>query len=184
MSARDIVKAAAELPISRDRDALRSWLRKQGQTAALDCAVEWLMEELRRTQRSSALIVERAASRCAEPKDAPALIDAAELSSAAEARSARLARLTARVNSEVARHQLELNSEWTPALRSQEIGLPDGTRTTWGAATAEQHEARARMFTEYATAHIEGAARHLKAAEELRAHRAACLDALLDGIAA
>lgn len=73
----------------------------------------------------------------------------------------------------------KLRMEWTAELLSSPIAMPDGTRTTWGAATVEQHRARAAMFEANATANAQGAARHLLAVHELEAAGVDCLNDLV-----
>ena len=67
---------------------------------------------------------------------------------------------------------------WSGDLRSQAIRMPDGETTTWGAATIEQHARRVAMFATTATANIEGAARHRRAIDDLKAAGVATLDDL------
>jgi hypothetical protein len=62
----------------------------------------------------------------------------------------------------------DLRMEWTEELLSSAFALPDGTLTTWGAATVADHEARRDMFTANAQANVEGAARHDAAIRELQ----------------
>lgn len=62
----------------------------------------------------------------------------------------------------------ELFVEWTSALLGAEIAMPDGTRTTWGEATIEQHERRRAMSAGNAMANMENAARHAEAVDLLR----------------
>lgn len=57
--------------------------------------------------------------------------------------------------------------EWTTELLNSPISLPDGTETTWGEATIDQHLARQEMFQKNALANVEGAARHAYAAKQL-----------------
>lgn len=71
-----------------------------------------------------------------------------------------------------------LRIEWTAELLSTSFGLPDGSVTTWGDATAEQHQERLEMYAGQAKAGIEGAARHQKAIEDLRRGGAETLNAL------
>jgi len=78
-------------------------------------------------------------------------------------------RLTERLTTVVEDFKSSLRIEWTNELLSTEIAMPDGTRTTWGAATIDQHAERAEMFEQMAQGNIEGAVRHRKAIDELRA---------------
>lgn len=82
-----------------------------------------------------------------------------------------LAKMTA-ITEDYARH---LRMEWTAELLATGFPLPDGTRTTWGQATIEQHQARVAMFEGQALNAVEGAARHRKAIHALQATGARCL---------
>lgn len=59
--------------------------------------------------------------------------------------------------------------EWTDNLLRSKFALGDGTETTWGDATREQHLYRINMHKAHAAAGIEGAARHQQAIDELDA---------------
>jgi hypothetical protein len=76
-----------------------------------------------------------------------------------------------------ARH---LRMEWTAELLATGFPLPDGTRTTWGAATVDQHRARVAMFEGQAVAAVESAARHRKAIDALHSSGASCLAELAE----
>lgn len=52
---------------------------------------------------------------------------------------------------------------WTDDLLGSTFALPDGSRATWGSATAEQHEARLAMLMATAAGTAETAALHKKA---------------------
>lgn len=85
--------------------------------------------------------------------------------------------------------QVELLAEekllaWTEDLLGAEFRLSDGTLTTWGAATLEQHRERVEMFTKNATASALGAGRHLQAVQELEAAKASTLNDLVAAPAA
>lgn len=75
----------------------------------------------------------------------------------------------------IERQAQQLAIEWTQDLLGTTFGLPDGTLTTWGEATVEQHRERLRMFTAQAVTGIEGAARHRQAIQEIEGSGAACL---------
>lgn len=62
--------------------------------------------------------------------------------------------------------------EWTTELLGAAFRLADGTITTWGEATEEQHLERVKMFERQAVTGVMGASRHLQAVEEIRAHGA------------
>lgn len=66
------------------------------------------------------------------------------------------------------RYTEEMRIQWTAELLDTSFALRDGTETTWGDATIEQHEARRQMFLDNAHANMEGAARHEIAVRELR----------------
>lgn len=76
-----------------------------------------------------------------------------------------------------------LHIEWTAELLDTEFALGDGTRVTWGEATAEQHRSRAELFANNAAANLEGAARHQKAVAALLESGASTLRDLV-GVAA
>jgi hypothetical protein len=61
----------------------------------------------------------------------------------------------------------ELRVAWTAELLSAGIAMPDGTRTTWGDATLEQHRARHDMLAHSAQTNMENAARHALAMDLL-----------------
>jgi hypothetical protein len=69
--------------------------------------------------------------------------------------------------------------EWTRDLLDSSLPLGDGTRTTWGQATIEQHEARAAMFEQYAQSNVDGAVRHRAAIAALRGSAYVCLNDLV-----
>lgn len=69
-----------------------------------------------------------------------------------------------------------LRIEWTAELLESEISMPDGRRTTWGAASLDDHRKRKAMFESNAVANLEGAARHAKAIEDLESTGASCLN--------
>lgn len=145
-------------------------------------------ELIRARLRSSTLSIEREAEQPRPPKTRPrrgtraydwwateteegrAYEDEREKS-----RQRHLDKLVGKINAIVDDYKDQLRIEWTAQLLASEIAMPDGTLTTWGAATIEQHEARAAMFEANAVANAEGAARHLKAIDELRAAGVGCL---------
>lgn len=131
-------------------------------------ATQWLGTQIRKTGRAQTLTVERAAVRASQPKLREFVTpkrDAAQMSAA----------LTD-VRAAVARHTKRLISDWTAEMLAARISMPDGTTTTWGAATVEQHRTRAEMFEANATWNLEGAARHRMALAELAATGAATLN--------
>lgn len=61
----------------------------------------------------------------------------------------------------------DLTVEWTSELLAAEIAMPDGTRTTYGEATVEQHRKRYGMLIKLSTANAHAAAIHQRAMNEL-----------------
>ncbi len=72
----------------------------------------------------------------------------------------------------------ELEIEWTAALLTTTVSLPDGSRVEWGEATREQHEARLEMLAKHAAGELETAARHRAAIDAIDAAGARCLNEL------
>lgn len=70
--------------------------------------------------------------------------------------------------------------EWTEELLAAEIAMPDGSRTTWGLATIQQHRLRHDMLAKNAMANMENAARHSIAIEALTTSGAPNLAALVE----
>ncbi|MBD8056666.1 hypothetical protein ICV35_23740 [Rhodococcus ruber] len=60
--------------------------------------------------------------------------------------------------------------EWQEELLASRFVLNDGTMVSWGEATEDQHQERIDMFLANAASNTEGAARHQKAINDLRAH--------------
>ncbi len=59
--------------------------------------------------------------------------------------------------------------QWTEELLNAEIATGDGTMTTWGDATIDQHKARMAMHKKNAMAGAEGYARHAAAIADIQA---------------
>lgn len=85
---------------------------------------------------------------------------------------------TARRNALLNKIRFDTAVEWTKEILETDFALHDGTRVTWGAATAEQHQARIAMLYGHATASAEAAARHDAALQTLADFGASCLDAI------
>lgn len=79
-----------------------------------------------------------------------------------------------------ARLKAELYVQWTDELLSAEIAMPDGSRTTWGLATIEQHQVRRDRFASNAMANMECAARHAQAIDALTTSGAPNLAVLME----
>jgi hypothetical protein len=93
------------------------------------------------------------------------------------------ARLNESLGDILREYTTRLRMEWTSELLASEITLPDGTVTTWGDATVEEHEQRRQMFMKMAATNVEGAARHEQAIRALREGGATNLRALVgDGL--
>lgn len=69
-------------------------------------------------------------------------------------------RLQSRMTEIMSEFESSLRMTWTQELLDSEFVLSDGTTTTWGDATAEQHRDRVTQFTDSAAASIEAAGRH------------------------
>jgi hypothetical protein len=85
------------------------------------------------------------------------------------------------MSTSIERFQAEIKMEWTTELLASRFALPDGTQTTWGAATVEQHEARRGMFAANVLANAEGAIRHDQAIAALRESGASTLAEMMAG---
>lgn len=70
----------------------------------------------------------------------------------------------------------ELHIQWTDELLGSGFKLGDGSATTWGAATIEQHESRIRMLMNNVEGNIDAMKRHEAAVIVLAGSGAACLD--------
>lgn len=84
-----------------------------------------------------------------------------------------------KINEAMEEYKRHVIMEWTEELLGQAISLPDGSRTTWGEASAAQHKERRDMFRKNAVANAEGAARHEQALEALASSGASCLNELV-----
>lgn len=174
-------------------NTLYSWVDANLTAAEVrECAVAFLWRELEATERRRTLAAERAATRPAreastdddtEADDTEADRRAAAAREEADQQAARriatLATLATLVEDAVAAHEAALSIEWTPELREQPIRMPDGSRTSWGEATIAQHRQREAMFTDFAVANVEGAARHRRAIDDLTAAGVATLNDLV-----
>jgi hypothetical protein len=81
-------------------------------------------------------------------------------------------RAEAMIHDYVARMSLDLK----PELLMSRFALGDGSETSWGEATAEQHRYRQEMYTANVVADAEGAARHVLAIQMLEAENAVTLN--------
>lgn len=70
----------------------------------------------------------------------------------------------------------ELDIEWTAALLTSTVALPDGTRVEWGEATRNQHASRLDMLARHAATELDSATRHRAAIDALDASGARCLN--------
>lgn len=201
-----VLDEAAEL-VAEGRgeyDAAREALTAQTSDVYRELAVAAIVDAVRRRQRSNVLSIEREAVRPtqtqerikgADPghrrRDRRAYWDWVEAtdegkkyeSEIAAADAAAASRLHENLRSAMAEMTAALRIEWTRELLASEFALPDGTRVTWRNAAIPQHEARVAMYMRNAEANLEGAARHLKAVEELKRAGAPTLGDLV-GVAA
>jgi hypothetical protein len=178
----DAVEKVALADDSHERAVADAVLRTQTSDVLYELAAAALVDAARARRRRFGLSVERAAeipsaafespraSRVTSPREVA--LEEREREEAAElAHMERMAeidrRLVSRISTIVDEYVDGLRIEWTAELLGSEFALGDGTRVTWGDATAEQHRARAEMFQNNAVANLEGAARHQKALEAL-----------------
>lgn len=164
--------------------AAREALTAQTTDVLMQFAVASVVDFMRRRQRTAALTVEREAEqprimhespRQGRPRKPPGAAERAALND-----SGMLGKLTGILED----YKRELKIQWTDELLASEFSLTDGTRVTWGDATVEQHAERAEMFRRNMVTNAEGAARHLKALDELRASGAPTLKHLVNRVAA
>jgi hypothetical protein len=78
-------------------------------------------------------------------------------------RKERATKLWGDIHQAMADYESSIKVKWAEELLDTGFALPDGTLTTWGDATVEQHNSRIRMLNDQARASTENAARHLKA---------------------
>ena len=63
---------------------------------------------------------------------------------------------------------VDAGMEWTAALLTSTVAMPDGTRVPWGEATIEQHAARLNALAQHASTELATATRHRAAIEAIR----------------
>lgn len=176
--------AVADGMTDADADALHEWVEHQPHGTVMDAATRWLQSAIKAAARSVVLTEECRALKVmsgdatAAPKATRNPISD-EASAAATAARAAMSDVRARIDDMITAHAAALVAEWSPSLLASEISMPDGRRTTWGAATADEHQARAEMFADQAGMAVAGAARHRKAATLLRESGAVTLSDLL-----
>ena len=167
---------------------IRDWVNSRvAPSTQLNLATGWLVGKLLAHERELTLQAEREASRLRQEKidrhnNDPEVIKKREeeeqrfiewqRKNEAE-RSARLLEYQRHMVEEIKKEAI---IEWTDKLLSQPIRMPDGTRTTWGEATVEQHRQRLEMFEKNAIANTEGAVRHALALEKLHVAGVTCLN--------
>jgi len=78
----------------------------------------------------------------------------------------------------------EMVVEWTRDLLASTFALPDGSRVSWGDATAADHRVRVDMLVKQASGTVETAALHQKALQELGAAGVQRLSDLPEAVAA
>jgi len=191
--------------LGSDWAAAGSVLTEAPASAVRELAQSKLAELIRARLRSGTLAAERAAERAPRPPRSPWLEKRiAELNAdlpplptpeerrqrAAEREAERVAgherrmqEINDQLQAAIAGYKAALRMEWTAELLNSTIALPDGTRTTWGAATVEQLKARAAMLVAHAAGTAESAARVLCAVDELEAAGVDCLNDLVGATA-
>lgn len=188
-----------------EMQAARSMLHTQQTDVIYELAAAALVDAARRRRRAGSLAVERSAEIPEVMTERPRQSNGRPVrrgtsrywkwveesdegkgheAAMAAADAAYVAGLARVVSTAVDEYADALRIEWTNELLATEIALPDGTRTTWGAATVEQHTERAQMFERMAQGNLEGAARHRKAIDELRSSGASSLSAMTQEVAA
>ena len=145
--------------------AAREALTAQTSDVLKELATAAVVDAVRRRQRSNVLSIEREAVDSPRQQPRSRFVRTPEYYAAMEEIDRRHAE---RMTTIIEGYARELKAEWTADLLASEFALADGTRVTWGDATIEQHEERAAMFHRNAVANAEGAARHLKAVDELK----------------
>lgn len=163
-------------------------------------AVEFLVAAVAREQRAAGLRVERSATRSRSgqmselsgaPKRGTRARQAWEktprgrqwLEEEEAARAREDALYHGALKRALDRYAEDLKVKWTDELLDTTFALRDGTTTTWGEATLEQHRQRKDIFMDNAHANMEGAARHEAAIRELESSGAPTLRELT-GVAA
>lgn len=185
MSATDRLRAIARAVAGDQERSIRHAIFEWDADDLLDCAVAYGEEMVRAARRERTLDVER--------RDAPAPRDRRPLRERLdperrarmderEERSSR--KFFDRLGEIIEDMTEEMHAAWTADLLDAEIAMPDGTLTTWGEATIEQHRERYAMHERNAQAGIEGAARHRRAIGDLETTGAPDLNTLIRSTAA
>jgi hypothetical protein len=199
---REII-AAAEDKI-RPIEFIRTQVREMSTDDVIDLAVAYLYGQVKQRRRAHVREIEQSAQRAQTSERAGAIDPEPRWGTAAwerwaslpqnhetaertRERRAEIARrdaeayseLTRNLNAAMEKFKSELRMQWTAELLAAEFALGDGTVTTWGEATREQHEARMAMHKRNALSGMEGYARHAAALEEMDRTGTTCLrDAL------
>lgn len=201
---REIV-AAAESKI-RPIEFIRTQVREMGEEDLIDLAVAYLYGQVKQRRRARVRGIEQSAQY--QPPAVPqvpkeprwgtagwgrwaALPENAQLAEETRKYRAELARKDSEmlseymrsVNAAIDKFREKMRMEWTQELLGSEFAVGDGTVTTWGEATREQHQARMAIHKRNAAAGMEGYARHAAALDEIDRSGATCLrDALRVGV--
>lgn len=172
---------------------IRSRVRALDDEDVVDLAVAYLYANVKQRMRQTTLDVERSAER-SEPRFGTKAWDAwahlprnAEQAEVTRNRQAKLeesldanhSKLNAVLVDALAAYSVELRMQWSRELLDSKFALGDGTTTTWGEATVEQHEQRISIHRVNALGGIEGMARHEQAIHDLKSSGADCLDSLV-----
>jgi len=181
LASREIVKKAASKlsPV----DYIRSELRQMDPEDVVALATAYLLAQLKQRKRAQVREVEHEAQASREPRwgtrawdrwaELPENAEAAEKTREwhyqADAIDLRLAReLRADIGRALDEFTNTMKMVWTRELLDSEFAVGDGTVTTWGDATLEQHEARMAMHRQNALGAAEGYARHAAAVDEIK----------------
>jgi hypothetical protein len=186
---RSIVAQAAKK--IRPVEYIRTEVRLMDPEDIVDLATAYLLAQVKQNKRANVRVIERDAQRALppvveqrerEPRYGTRAWDAwaaREANHEAAEQTRDLRRAYARIDAETMVKKLNFFQttleeykktvimEWTTELLNSEFALGDGTTTTWGDATREQHEARMELHGRNALAGMEGYARHAAAVEEL-----------------
>lgn len=169
------------------RTIARSLLAKADPTLVEYLAVEFVVAEVQRTQRTATLNAERTAEvRDSEQRaESPQAGSWRKRADQEEERAMWLIEqsMNANIQRAVDRYTEEVKMQWTTELLDSTFALRDGTPVMWGDATVADHEERRKMFVDNARANIEGASRHEMALRDLAASGANTLREMIGAAA-
>lgn len=153
--------------------AARNVIRSLSREAIDEMALRYLQGRTSDSQRQATLAVEREAQRPAaeskrrRDKENRTQRRAEEAEAKAHGYDSAVSWSVAKVEQAFRDLKSVWRMEWTAELLDSTFALADGSRVTWGDATADQHRERVDMFRRNALANLEGAARHEQAIDAL-----------------